>query len=162
VYTLPNGTKVPNLCPPFPASPTAVKVNEWPNGASDHGVMTMRDFLPAHFHSDATTTQARLASHEKKKEKEEEDRRQLWALIDPDEDAIDTDEDAIDPDEDAIGTEEIVGGKRKAWTEPASPAKASPRRKPPCGPPPVHLFLTQLPRPRQNTTSHIVPGLDKQ
>jgi len=60
LYTLPDGTKVPNLCPPFPASPNAVKVNEWPNGESDHALMQLREFLPAHFHSDATTMQARL------------------------------------------------------------------------------------------------------
>jgi len=60
VYTLPDGTKVANLCPPFPASPAAVKANEWPHGEADHAVMAMREFLPAHFHSDATTMQARL------------------------------------------------------------------------------------------------------
>jgi len=66
LYTLPDGTKVVNLCPPFPASPTAVTAKEWPNGEADHAEMAMREFLPAHFSSDATTMQARLlkeASH---------------------------------------------------------------------------------------------------
>jgi len=62
VYTLPDGTKVANLCPPFPASPQCVTAKEWPHGEADHAVMAMREFLPAHFHSDATTMQARLLS----------------------------------------------------------------------------------------------------
>lgn len=68
VYTLKDGTKVANLCPPFPGSPTAVAAKAWKKNEAgkpdeaDHARMVTKEFLPAHFSSDATTMQARLLS----------------------------------------------------------------------------------------------------